>query len=228
MVVYELEFKDPIGLQRFDGEFHSWGSPKLKGEMPVVGGNYRFHERPNPATGTSLQDGVTGPWLFLLGTPFGAAKNWLLKRALNVNVINEGDKVSTAIAEPEVTVTIKKPEKPPETEFKPQIEFTDLGRIDLRVGLVVTAVDHPKADKLLLLTVDFGEEKPRNVVAGIKGKRKPDDIIGQKYIFVVNLPPAKIRGEESSAMILAAKDDEDGFALATVDQLYVKVGSPLG
>ena len=87
------------------------------------------------------------------------------------------------------------------------ISIEDFQKIALKVGVVVTAAEHPRADRLLVLTVDIGEGTPRQIVAGIKGSYQPADLVGKQVVVVTNLKPAMLRGIESQAMILAASGD---------------------
>jgi methionyl-tRNA synthetase len=90
------------------------------------------------------------------------------------------------------------------------IEITDFTKIELRVGEVKTAERIPKADKLLLLSVDVGEEKPRTILAGIAQYYEPESLVGRKIVVVANLKPRKLRGYESQGMLLAASIGEEG------------------
>ncbi len=90
---------------------------------------------------------------------------------------------------------------------KPQIEFDDFARIDLKVGTITAAGKVEKADKLLKLEVDLGFEK-RTIVSGIALHFNPEDIIGKQVVVVTNLAPRKMRGVESQGMILMAEDKE--------------------
>jgi methionyl-tRNA synthetase len=90
------------------------------------------------------------------------------------------------------------------------IEITDFTRVDLRVGEVLTAERIPKADKLLLLTVDIGEAKPRQILAGIAQYYEPEQMLGRKIAVVANLKPRKLRGYESQGMLLAASVGDEG------------------
>jgi methionyl-tRNA synthetase len=90
------------------------------------------------------------------------------------------------------------------------IDINDFAKVDLRVGEVLTAERIPKADKLLLLTVDIGEEKPRQILAGIAQYYEPEKLIGRKIAVVANLKPRKLRGYESRGMLLAASVGEEG------------------
>jgi methionyl-tRNA synthetase len=90
------------------------------------------------------------------------------------------------------------------------IDITDFAKVEMRVGEVKTAERIPKADKLLLLTVDIGEEKPRQILAGIAQHYEPETLIGKKIVVVANLKPRKLRGYESQGMLLAASVGEEG------------------
>jgi len=89
-----------------------------------------------------------------------------------------------------------------------QITFDEFARLDLRVGTVVHAETHPKADRLLVLRVDIGESAPRQVVAGLASRFQPAELVGRTVVVVANLAPAQLRGIESQGMILAAGDAE--------------------
>ncbi|HKP36450.1 MAG TPA: methionine--tRNA ligase [Pyrinomonadaceae bacterium] len=90
------------------------------------------------------------------------------------------------------------------------IDISDFAKIDLRVGEVRTAERVPKADKLLLITVDIGEAQPRQILAGIAQYYEPEKLIGRKIVVVSNLKPRKLRGYESQGMLLAASIGEEG------------------
>ena len=84
------------------------------------------------------------------------------------------------------------------------IAFEDFEKVKIRVGEIIACEYHPNADSLLVETVDFGDEV-RTIVSGIREWWKPEDLIGKKLAFVVNLKPRKIRGIESNGMILTAE-----------------------
>ncbi len=90
------------------------------------------------------------------------------------------------------------------------IEIGDFAKVDLRVGEVLSAERVPKADKLLLLSIDIGEEKPRQVLAGIAQYYEPEKLVGRKLVVVANLKPRKLRGYESQGMVVAASFGEEG------------------
>ncbi|HEU0252437.1 MAG TPA: methionine--tRNA ligase subunit beta, partial [Pyrinomonadaceae bacterium] len=90
------------------------------------------------------------------------------------------------------------------------IEIDDFAKVDLRVGQVLSAERVPKADKLLLMKIDLGEEQPRQILAGIAQYYEPEKLIGRKVVIVANLKPRKLRGFESQGMVVAASYGEEG------------------
>jgi len=79
--------------------------------------------------------------------------------------------------------------------------------LDLRVARVMEARVHPNADRLLLLHVDAGEPAPRQLVAGIASEYAPEELAGKHVVIVANLQPARLRGELSQGMLLAAEGE---------------------
>jgi len=90
------------------------------------------------------------------------------------------------------------------------ITIDDFVKVELRAATVLEAERIPKADKLLRLQVDLGEEKPRQILAGIAQHYEPENLVGRKIIVVSNLAPRKLRGLESNGMLLAASIGEEG------------------
>ena len=113
----------------------------------------------------------------------------------------------------------KTPVKPAEPA-KPQITIDDFAKIEMKVGQVLSCEKHPKADKLLVSQIDIGEEKPRQIVSGIAGSYKPEQMVGKKVVVITNLAPAKLRGVESQGMILAGMG-EDLIEVLSVEKLPV-------
>ncbi len=85
-----------------------------------------------------------------------------------------------------------------------QVTFDEFKRMDFRVGEVLQAERVEGTDKLLKLEVDIGTEK-RTMVAGVADVYSPEELVGKKFVFIVNLKPAVIRGIESQGMLLAAE-----------------------
>jgi methionyl-tRNA synthetase len=96
------------------------------------------------------------------------------------------------------------------------ITIDDFSKVDLRVAKVIEAEKVEKADKLLKMKLQVGEET-RQVVSGIAMYYTPEEMIGKTLILVANLKPAKLRGIESQGMILAATN-ENGLSLVTIDK----------
>jgi tRNA-binding protein len=84
---------------------------------------------------------------------------------------------------------------------KPPISFDDLEKLDVRVGTIEKVEDIEQSDKLVRLSVDFGEFK-RIILVGMKKERNnPAEIEGKQALFVVNLEPRKMMGEMSEGMV---------------------------
>lgn len=100
------------------------------------------------------------------------------------------------------------------------IALADFQKVALRTGVIVEAVPHPNADRLLVLQVDLGGTPPerRQVVAGIKAQYAPETLIGRVVVVVANLEPATIRGVESQGMVLAASNEQEGLTLVALDK----------
>jgi methionyl-tRNA synthetase len=107
-----------------------------------------------------------------------------------------------------------------------KIGIEDFAKVELRVGQIKSAERVPKADKLLMLQVDIGDEV-RQIVAGIATAYEPDKLIGRKVIVVVNLQPRKLRGVESNGMIVAASAGPDGAPVLAGFLEDVPVGAKL-
>ena len=89
------------------------------------------------------------------------------------------------------------------TQGKPEISMEEFARLDLRIARIVSVQPHPNADKLLKFAIDLGGEQ-RQIVAGIAPYYKPEELEGRLIVVVTNLKPAKLRGEWSHGMLLAA------------------------
>lgn len=102
---------------------------------------------------------------------------------------------------------------------KPRISIDEFSKIQVSVGTVKTAERVPETDKLLRLTVDFGEESgPRQIVSGISAYvPEPESLVGRQLAFVTNLEPRTIKGLESNGMLFAVGNG-DTFAFMTPDR----------
>ena len=85
--------------------------------------------------------------------------------------------------------------------IKPLISMEDLAKLDIRIGTIQAVTEVKNSDKLMKLTVDFGDHT-RSILAGIKQEREnPKEIEGKQALFVVNLPERKMAGERSQGML---------------------------
>lgn len=80
----------------------------------------------------------------------------------------------------------------------------EFSKIDLRIGKIIKCEIKEDSDKLLRLTVDFGDEGTRVILSAIREFFEPSDLEGKLFVFILNLAPRMMRGEESQGMILCA------------------------
>ena len=117
---------------------------------------------------------------------------------------------------PPIGVPVMQP--PGEGSAPPEpIGLTEFQKVALRTGVIVSAEDHPNADRLLVLKVDVGEGAPRQLVAGIKGAYQAQALVGKQVVVFTNMKPAFLRGVESQGMVLAASSDS-GIVLISPEQ----------
>ncbi|MCU0666330.1 MAG: hypothetical protein MUF05_04480 [Candidatus Omnitrophica bacterium] len=98
----------------------------------------------------------------------------------------------------------------------------DFKKIELRIGQIIEATEHPNADRLFVIKVDLGD-KQKQLVAGIRASYQKEDLIGKQVVVVDNLESAMLRGVESQGMLLACSD-ETGIAIVS-PQRQMKLGS---
>ena len=96
------------------------------------------------------------------------------------------------------------------------VTFEEFKKLELKVARIKEVNDHPNADKLYVLNIDFGD-KTKQIVAGIKNYYTKEELVGRQIVVVDNLEPALLRGVESQAMLLAASD-EKGVAIITTSR----------
>lgn len=97
------------------------------------------------------------------------------------------------------------------------ITIEQFQEVQLRVATILAAEPHPKADRLLVLQVDLGDEK-RQIVAGVRAQYDPAALVGTQIVVVANLAPATLRGVESQGMLLAASDGAGKLVLVRPEQ----------
>ncbi|MGD0091523.1 MAG: hypothetical protein ABSE73_16510 [Planctomycetota bacterium] len=96
------------------------------------------------------------------------------------------------------------------------LSFSDFQKVKLLTAEIVSAVAHPKADKLVIMQIKVGE-RTKQIVAGIREFYAPEQLAGKTIIIVDNLQPRKLRGEESCGMLLAVSLPGGGLRLLTTD-----------
>lgn len=106
-----------------------------------------------------------------------------------------------------------------------EIPFADFMKLDIRVGIVEEATLIPGSRNLMKLIVDFGFEK-RQCVAGLLNYYVPEELMGKKFAFILNLQRRKLMGIESQCMALAAEDDEGNVVLISPEK-DIAVGSKI-
>lgn len=106
-----------------------------------------------------------------------------------------------------------------------EISFEEFMKLDLRVGKVVEAQQIAGSRNLVRMLVDFGVEK-RQSVAGLLRWYRPEEIVGRKFAFILNLERKKFMGVESQCMIFAA-EDKDGNVVLLVPEKNVEAGSKI-
>lgn len=115
-------------------------------------------------------------------------------------------------------------ERAVQAEKKREVTVDDFDKLDLRVGRVVSCEHHPNADKLYVLQVDLGEDKPRQIVSGLASSYTPGQVIGKNIVVIANLKPHVFRGVESRGMLLAGKNDKE---IAVVEVNGLKPGTKI-
>ena len=112
--------------------------------------------------------------------------------------------------------------------IKPLISIDDLNKMDVRVGTIEEVEDVKGSDKLVKLTVDFGDHK-RSILAGMKQERDdPREIEGKQALFIVNLVPRKMMGEVSEGMLFDIGYPDGIISVLAIPEEQVPNGTRLG
>ena len=112
--------------------------------------------------------------------------------------------------------------------IKPTVSLDDLNRLDIRVGTIVSVEDVSGSDKLLRLTVDFGDHQ-RHILTGMKQEREnPREIEGMQALFVLNLAPRKMMGQVSEGMLFDVGYADGIMPALAIPERQVPNGSRLG
>jgi methionyl-tRNA synthetase len=119
----------------------------------------------------------------------------------------------------------KKVEKPKELKIDGVITIDQFFETKIKIGEIVEVEELPKSNKLYKMKVDLGEERPRQILAGIRQYYKKEELLNSQVCVVANLKPAKLMGHMSEGMVLAGKDD-DGLSLIRPEEPR-KIGTPI-
>jgi len=109
--------------------------------------------------------------------------------------------------------------------LKVEISFEEFQKLDLRIGKITEANQIPGSKNLIRIIVDFGAEK-RQAVAGLLQWYKPQDLVGKKCVFILNLQKRKVMGVKSQCMMLAAEDNE-GNVVVLQPEKDIREGSKI-
>jgi methionyl-tRNA synthetase len=102
------------------------------------------------------------------------------------------------------------------------ISIDEFRKVELKIATIKSAEPHPNADKLMVLQIDLGTEE-RQICAGIRNHYTAEELVGRQIVVVANLETAKLRGEDSQGMLLAASDE--GRVIILTPEKLVPAGS---
>ncbi|HMO16871.1 MAG TPA: methionine--tRNA ligase subunit beta [Oligoflexia bacterium] len=102
-----------------------------------------------------------------------------------------------------------------------EISYDDFAKVHLKIGIIESAERIEKSEKLLKLRVNLGEDRgPRQILAGIAKYYSPESLIGKRIVVVANLKPAKLMGQLSEGMLLAASNTEGHLELLNLSEVF--------
>lgn len=134
-----------------------------------------------------------------------------------IDVEKEIDELNELISKQMKEAEAKASGKKAEPEGIAQIGIDDFAKVELRTAKILECEPVKKSKKLLKIQADDGTDKPRQIVSGISEYYKPEDLIGKTVIIVANLKPAKLCGEMSNGMLLAADTADGGIKVLFAD-----------
>lgn len=137
------------------------------------------------------------------------------------HTINEFQPLTKRLEQKQIETMKTSVEQTQETPIQPKtdtISIDDFSKVDLRIAKIVSAEHVTGADKLLRLELDLGEEKKRQVFAGIKSSYEPEKLIGRLTVMVANLAPRQMRFGVSEGMVLAASSSDSGIFILSPDE----------
>ena len=105
------------------------------------------------------------------------------------------------------------------------IEYNDFKKLDMRVGKITEVSKIPDRDKLYSIIVDIGEEKPVRIVSSLVPYYTEEELVGKNIVVLINLKPAKIRGEMSYGMLLAAETEDSSVCVLISPEKEIPAGT---
>ncbi len=134
-----------------------------------------------------------------------------------IDVEKEIDELNELISKQMKEAEAKATGKAPAPEGIAQIGIEDFAKVELRTAKILECEPVKKSKKLLKIQADDGTDEPRQIVSGISEYYKPEELIGKTVIIVANLKPAKLCGEMSNGMLLAADTADGGVKVLFAD-----------
>ncbi len=134
-----------------------------------------------------------------------------------IDVEKEIDELNELISKQMKEAEAKAAGKKPAPEGIAQVGIDDFEKVELRAAKILECEPVKKSKKLLKIQADDGTDKPRQIVSGISEYYKPEELIGKTVIIVANLKPAKLCGEMSNGMLLAADTADGGVKVLFAD-----------
>ncbi|HEX8923908.1 MAG TPA: methionine--tRNA ligase subunit beta [Patescibacteria group bacterium] len=106
-----------------------------------------------------------------------------------------------------------------------KISYEEFSKVEFKTGQIIEAKAVEGSEKLIRMVVDFGKDGTKIVFSGIKRWYSPEELVNKKTVFVTNVMPKKIMGEESEAMIFGAEDENTMSLL--LPEKDIEKGSPV-
>lgn len=151
------------------------------------------------------------------------SEHQILKDELLFQIL-EDDVIEAQITKLKNSKTENKVDSKSFSPIKPETNFEDFSKMDIRVATILEAEKIAKTDKLIKLKIDTGVDV-RTIVSGIAEWYKPEEIIGQQIVMLANLAPRKIKGIESQGMILMAENENGELSFVSPTKVNMNNGS---
>lgn len=107
------------------------------------------------------------------------------------------------------------------------ITYDDFAKLQLKAGTVVECIKAENAEKLYILQVDLGEEKPRQIVSSLVDYYSAEELVGKEIVVLANLKPAKMRGHISEGMLLCAETPDSSICVLLKPETPVPAGTDI-